>query len=305
MISQGDWLTETPAEDVVVNTVRFDHEFYHAGGFTSFGNYLAIGSEKGCTANERMTGQCVDESKVHFFDAANATGPAPLPYSVDRPTGSAGAVAITQEQDGRFLMMVGRTDSNILDFYRSKGTSLATDPGFELFTTWYKESLLVDAGVSSAYEKYQTLNFIRQTDGKLFMIGMSRTVFGLGNDMADLFEVDASHSKSVTIKKVASRHMSCPEGTCNFEAGAGVYVESPTAMLIYASNWEPAGDTIMVNEFRGQSEGVSGQGIRNTGVDCSGGQCDGPAKCFMGRCFCSWGHEVAGSGDGTCVKSAR
>jgi len=241
--------------DSVKDVIQVDGEFWHSGGMSSFGDYLVVGAEAGCSTTDRILGGCTSQSRVHFYNTANPVSPKKLPYIVDRPTASAGACALTQQEDGRFLLMVGREDSAILDFYLSSGTSLETDPGFKLVNTWYKDSLLAAPGQWADFGQYQNLNFVRQKGGKLFMIGTYRTMNGLGDDTTDLYEVDARAPQHISITKVSSKHMSCLSGTCNFQAGGGAYVDSETRLLIYATNWEPKSGAITVNEFGGKPQG--------------------------------------------------
>jgi len=238
--------------DRVVKTVSFDREFWHAGGFSIFGSTLVVGTEAGCSTTDRMLGRCEKASRIFFFDLADPANPSQLPYILERKGGTAGAVALTQEADGRFLLMVGGVDSASLDFYRSSsGASLASDPGFKKFATWDSSALLVSAGASSAYNSYQNLNFVRQENGDIFLIGTTRTMSGLGDDVADLFLLDNSQEDSVTIKKVAGLSLQCPSFTCNFAAGGGAYVDSDGSLLIYGTDWEPSSGKIYITEFKG------------------------------------------------------
>jgi len=249
VMTETDHLDSNEA-DKLVHVVEFDPEFWHAGGFSIYGKYLAVGAEKGCAATDRMMDACQHGSRVHFFDLSNPRKPKQLSYTVDRPTATAGAVALTREADGRYLLMVGGVDSATLDFYRSTEKTLKSDPGFEQFATWSKQALLVSPGVSAAYTSYQTMNFVNQKDGKIFLVGTTRTAHGLGVDMADLFEVDNSQPDSVTLKKVADKHLKCLQGSCNMAAGAGAFVNSPTELFIYATDWEPIQERyVLINEF--------------------------------------------------------
>jgi len=178
--------------DALVHVERVDTQYWHVGGMMAFGHYLAVGAEAGCSTSERLLGLCLTASRVHFIDVSDPSAPKQLPYSIERPTKTAGAVALTQEADGRYLLLVGGIDSDSLDFYRTPVgvESLDIDPGFELVATWDKEALVVMAGVDDDYNAYQSMNFVRQADGTIFIIGTTRTKKCLGNDVADLFMLD-------------------------------------------------------------------------------------------------------------------
>mmetsp|Transcript_129352 Transcript_129352/g.374598 ORF Transcript_129352/g.374598 Transcript_129352/m.374598 type:complete len:412 (+) Transcript_129352:58-1293(+) len=236
--------------DRVVNTVSFDSEYWHAGGFSIFGDVLVVGAEAGCSLGDRLLGKCQRASRIHFFDLADPRKPKKLPYTAERSAGTAGAVALTQEVDGRYLLMVGGIDSEELDFYRStRSSSLSSDPGFCKFTTWEKSALLCDAGVSSKYYSYQNLNFVRQADGRLFLLGLTRTSELLGDDVVDTFVVSTSSERAVTMKKVGSATLSCPSFTCNMLAAGGVFVDTAEELIIYATDNEPSDGKIYVTEF--------------------------------------------------------
>jgi len=239
-----------PENDAVAKVVNFDSEYWHAGGSSSFGNYFVVGAEDSCGAASRMFGSCNPSSRVHFFDTSDPGNPRELPYKLERNEKSAGAVALTQEADGRFLLLVARADSAIMDFYRSTSTtSLDTDPGFEHFATWRKEEMLVMAGQSDDFLSYQSLGFVRQKDGTIFLMGTTRSDVGLGKDYADLFMVDNTAADRVSLEKVGRKHLSCKRHTCNMYAGGGVYVASPSTLQLYATEWEPFEGEIWINEF--------------------------------------------------------
>ena len=148
--------------------------------------------------------------------------------------------------NGNYLLVVGRADSNILDFYISLAKNLG-NPNFEMVDTWRERQL---TGMDREFGNYQNLNLICQRDGQICLVGLHRnTKFGPGADFADLFTITLSKTNRVSIRKIASRHIVCKEGG-NFDAGAGVYLDGNNGLFVYAvDHWRRDGK-IKLNEFR-------------------------------------------------------
>lgn len=234
----------------IIGTVIADDKYTHAGGPAVFGNYLAVGVEAGCQALLRIIpGSCQSASHVNFFDISDPRKLVQLPYFIDRPSSTAGAVGLTLQQNGKFLLVVGQTDSKILDFYVSTSTDgdLSKDPGWYSVGTWRKENL-----VSGQWRPYQALNLVTQNDGEIFLIGSTRDPLLIGRDYFDLFRV-SPNGNSIRISQVASKAMTCT--ACDFAAAASIYIDSSKNLRGYAAGWLP-GNPIMpdagiihVNEF--------------------------------------------------------
>ena len=217
-----------------------DTEFTHAGGIQLIANILVVPVEKGTS------------SKVYFYDMSEKGKAKRLSTVIDRTQGDlraeAGAVGIAKEANGRYITVVGRNDSNILDFYRSTGTML-TNTTFQHLSTWRESELI---GGDNEFGNYQNLNLIREegTD-TLYMIGMhNNSVAGLGRDWADLFKITiGSGSEPVGIEKVAKKHMKSRDLKLNFDAGTGVYVYDKHTIGIYAVSGNVSSNRLTFNEF--------------------------------------------------------
>lgn len=231
-----------PASDRVVDVARFDYELDHAGGFSIWGNYLAVGTEHG-----------EDKSRVHFFDVSQPSKLVKLDYTLTQTGVSAGAVALQQEQDGRFLLVVAGWNSDVLQFYRSSSSSLATDPGFSFLGSWNKDDL---TGIDTNYGSYQSMNMVMQQDGKVFLIGFHRHSW-TSKDWADVFEVTvpADAGGRISLNKVGNRHLTGTDAT--FRAGAGFYVASPQEMMLYSVGMYQSSGIVTLNEFPFSARGAS------------------------------------------------
>jgi hypothetical protein len=218
--------TPPPANDAMVHLQAEPTGYDHAGGASAVGRFVAVPLENGRS------------SRVVFFDFA-APG-LPLWASLERPTiGQAGTVSIAKLRDGRFLVIVGRKDAGILDFYVSTGTDLATTGCVSIgwWAYWMVGTTINDWN----FGDYQSLTLLTQCDGSLFLLGMhndgNRPIFL--QDWADLFQIDATMSGGFfVLTKVAKKHMYCTRGgtrQCNFDAASGAYVSSQGELILYST----------------------------------------------------------------------
>lgn len=235
-----------PRFDKVVKKVAIHSEMTHAGGFQSVGDYIAVGIE-----HDGL-------SRVILYDVSEPTSPKSV-NEVDRTSlalvagqkPSAGAVGILKQSDGKYLLVVGRADSLVLDFYRSRGDSLDVT-GFDFIGSWKKAELKSDNGMDDNFGKYQSLNLIQQCDGEVFLLGLHRRggtggVTGGGSDFADLFRVKFKRNGQPEITKTANKHLTC-DG-CNMDAGSGVFVDVSGAMYIYGVEHWYDDSQVRFNEF--------------------------------------------------------
>ena len=152
-----------------------------------------------------------------------------------------------------------------VDFYLSRTTML--DDGFqpEPFM-WRVSSVEARPGQDPTFSHFQGVSFIRQADGRLFLIGFHnkfapQTLFP-GRDYADLYEVvfprdmtEAGNpvlSKPAVIK-VANRMLYCTDGFCSLDAAAGLFIDPVTEQLsVYATPGWVDGDTVKVTVYQSE-----------------------------------------------------
>mmetsp|Transcript_19145 Transcript_19145/g.50586 ORF Transcript_19145/g.50586 Transcript_19145/m.50586 type:complete len:527 (-) Transcript_19145:125-1705(-) len=287
--------------DKIVAVVDIPSGMTHAGGLGQWGNIVVVPVEEECAAIPASG--CPGRSQVFFYDLSNPLVPKKLAYHIERSgdMGPAGAASVVQESDGTFLLMVGRANSYILDFYRSVATSLVVeDPGWTLIGTWDKSEMIIGPGMNKEFGKYQNLNMIRQQDGKLFFVGTTRDTPVIGNDWMDLFEMKMSAPAAafqLQVEKQVSKKMRCTDNFCDFYAAAGVFINSPTQMFVYGIDWLPYSGVVTFNEF-----GAGTSCNQDTGGSCMFGYCSnsrGNAICSNAKCYCAEGHC---SKSGVCVQ---
>ena len=135
-----------------------------------------------------------------------------------------------------------------LDFYLSQSDRL--EDGFASPSVTMRASTVqARPGQERTFSHFQNINFIRQADGRLYLVGFHNKFFYqsriFGSDRADLYEVvfprdtiDASTPQLVlpAVVKVATRPLRCTDGYCNLDAAAGLYVDlSSQSMIVYAT----------------------------------------------------------------------
>lgn len=230
---------------VAVVNVSTDSKFttaHHAGGLQVWGDYLVV-------ALEIEEGK---NSKVVFYDVSDPTNPKYL-YSIDRVSIEAGAVGITKMSNGKFLLAVGRNNSNIIDFYTSKKDTLSGNLPFndEDKVTWKENDLESIKGMDTEFGNYQNLNLLTDSSGEIYLVGMHRNS-ATSKDWADLFKIDVENSK-VTVTKLQKKHMYCTGlGSMAWEgmdAGAGIAINGNNGLNVYAVSLHFKNRVIQVNEF--------------------------------------------------------
>jgi hypothetical protein len=233
------WYTPPPENDAVVHVEPAQGGFSHAGGVQLSGHYLAVPFEKYFVEPGR--------SKVVIYDLTDPLSPTPLPNEIDhtRLSTEAGTASLARVADGRFLLIIGRGNANILDFYVSETTDLATTT-FSPFDTWSESELESEIG-DFEFGNYQNLNLLSQCDGTLFLVGTHNDLgTGGGEDWIDLYRLDnaTDDSDDVVITKVAKRHLYCGyrgERHCNFDAAGGIYIDPGQQLYVYGTEHDNDG----------------------------------------------------------------
>lgn len=230
-----------PDSDKIIKEFRIDSDLKHAGGFQQVGNYLAIGIEEGETSQIVF----LDVSKPETPESIDRLDRSGLPKLHDTKP-SAGAVAILKESDGKYLLIVGRGNSNVLDFYRSKRDRLEFK-GSKPFASWHEDELKKGKGMDDEFGNYQNINLLQQCDGKLFLVGLHRNQALGGRDYADLFRINFKDDGHPVITKIANKHLVCKG--CNMDAGGGVFVDSSGKLYLYGVQHWLEDKRLRFNEF--------------------------------------------------------
>ena len=225
----------------VVARIEVDDDLGHAGGLSMLGSILAVPLYRGSPRN----------GKVVFYDLADPEAPLRMPVEIARPGLKATATALTRLRNGHYLVAVLSAWDGLprrIDFYLSRTTVF--HEGFQPEpVSWHVSGVDARPGQDRAFSHFQSINFIPQADGRLYLVGFHnstgpQTILP-GRDYADLYEVmfPAATTKDnepvlemPAVAKVANRMFRCRDGFCSFGAAAGLFIDPVTLdMSIYST----------------------------------------------------------------------
>jgi len=259
IIRTTDESGQSPCHGAVVAKIVVEDVLWHAGGLSVLGPTLAVPIHGG---SPRM-------GKVVFYDVSTPEQPRRLPIEIARPGRKASAAALTQLANGRFLVAVLAQFDGLplrVDFYLSQSTRLADGFAPEL-VMWPASDVGARTSQDRSFSHFQTINFVRQADGRLYLVGFHNSVGPQailpGRDYADLYEIVfpdelTKAANPVLAKpavvKVANRKLQCRDGYCNLDAAAGLFVDPAThSMSVYATSGWLDSDRIKMTVYPSRS----------------------------------------------------
>ena len=260
-----------PDEDRIVRIIGVDQQMWHAGGMDVMGDILAVPVEYPppktlplkALANLPLPHHGNrPSSRIVFLDVKNPLNPRRLRPTIERLGVKATAVALTKLPNGHYLAAVFSAQG--LDLYLSKTKNFAS--GFrDKATTWHPHQLRALDGQPREFGGFQTINFISQSNGRLYLVGLRNTspmppTIG-GDNNVELFTVDIPDTdrkpadalggvSMPTLTRVASRRFECKHRQCNMAAAAGAYVDHGRLIVYSAYHWRHRG-ILRFNEFCG------------------------------------------------------
>lgn len=242
--------TPPPTNDLIVS--RFVPEWKHVGGMQIVDGVLVAPVER-TFADEAAGG-------ILFFDITNPESPQLL-YTLllGHHVGIAG---ITRDPGtGRYILACAEGNVDDIEWYESTITDLHTvGPGsFSLIYTWHRAN--EDQAVRDKWETWQTLNFIRQTNGTLFAAFCDNTSStDTGDDWTRLFRVTRNGS-TFDFTYEAERHLMLSNPRVgNAAAATGFYVSPGKNLILYTGEHETGGpgSSIRCGEARSVNVSVTG-----------------------------------------------
>ncbi len=233
-------------EDRIVLNLVISEDYNHPGGIQIVDSVLAVPLEDGV------------HSKVVFYDVGNPEAPKKLAAEIIRRNRMAGSIAICKPaaDSDDYLIIVKDSDLN-LDVYLSSGTDLESAT-FELQDRWSPNKLKSEIDGDFIFGDYQNINLIRDRDGQIYLVGLHnntrRPLRLFSSDYADLFRVEFGGDGQLNLIKIAKKSFICKtsffgDRFCNFDAGAGVYLDPKGDLIIYAVELEPANGMVQFVEF--------------------------------------------------------
>jgi len=250
--------TAPDPNDVAAASFSFDGapgwpRYRHPGGVQIVNDVMAIAFEKEEDAEV--------EHAVGFYRLTDPLHPVLLNRFWMHPglllpiseTPTLGMVGMTQEpSSGKYLLVFAVTaDSSYLAFYETTSANLADpDLGMQPLDLWHKRELGDGEG---DWREWQSLNFLRQTDGSLYLACSGANASGFGTeDWIRLYRV-IRNGNEFTLQSVTGRHLQSGEPNLGDCGAAGGFYVSPTGQLIfYLSEHDNDGpnDSIFMGEFR-------------------------------------------------------
>jgi hypothetical protein len=205
----------------------------HAGGLALSGRTLIV-------PFERRKGTVAAGFRVVGLEDPTAPKWGPLVPRMAGQRANAGAAALTQLADGRFVALVFGYDSSDVEVF-------ITEPGAEdpVAAVWRSRATARTPFVGH----YQGVQLITRCDGALFALGTYENT--AREDWADLWRVDfVDAAWTPRFTAVAKRRFDSGD----FDAGAGAYVDGEGRLGIDAVEHldgdEPGGATVRVSELR-------------------------------------------------------
>jgi hypothetical protein len=221
-------LASANADDRIVAAIDLDGDLWHAGGIQVHDGVLAV----------PLTGGDPVAGEIRFYDVVDPTGPQELDARIARDR-SLYATALTRFADGRFLVLLW--DDDVIELVRSASADLADgfDAAPTIIATADVDGGFAGGGCGLPCGTYQAMNFVRDCDGRLFVIGtrneQKAAPVMAGADLATLYELTGADGDAPAMSFVARREFACDDGRCSFAAAAGVYIVDDTHLALYSA----------------------------------------------------------------------
>jgi hypothetical protein len=284
--------TAAPAEDIGLQVYHFDGvttdnlgttfpKYRHPGGVQVIDDILVVPMECGCDCDWGLYNcdkEWCDEPGLTLFDVGiDPQHPTLLlheEFDFDHGLGVVGVAKVLasdfpddpeNEKIGKYLFVLTWGDSAKVKFAWSdtddlRSTTAITLEEFE----WHESSLGSDSGT---WREWQTLNFVREKNGALYVIGADNTTAYLqgGDDYIGLFKVhiDKLSADGIddAIEYVNQRHLHLADhwktnvaNLGDLDAASGAYVSPTGQLMVYTADhkgYKKEGNHIIeMGEFR-------------------------------------------------------
>jgi hypothetical protein len=215
---------------------------WHGGGPQFYKGVIAVPVEYSDPLGE-LPGK---SSQIMFFDVGtNPESPTQIWSATIFRGAKTGSVALTQNEAGQWI--VAAYDNQQLTFYKSRTSSISSGwtvsasarvgQDFPDITTSRfpgRGSIDDNAG------EYQSLNFLNDCDGTLYLVGLNNNSKGFGTDFADVFKWEfSSIAQKYQFTKVFKAQM---YGNSHFNDASGLYVGADRKVRIYTGEGYRDGD---------------------------------------------------------------
>ncbi|MCI0396416.1 MAG: hypothetical protein L0322_15975, partial [Chloroflexi bacterium] len=270
--------TQPSSSDIWQRSIRFDGSlqidgqslpaYVHPGGLAIVDDILFVSLDSPHSGGS-PAGQIV------LFDLA-AGREHPLPIQALPLNHSIDNLAVTEQEDGTFLVWTNGGGGEATYFYETSGPNLRDDNLALALVQRLDHHSSTDydgageswpgGGVLDGHEAHQSSTFLREPDGTLYMIAMRHVgAVDVGSDYADLYRVDPKTAGGFKLTRLRTRNFHCefrmsggPSETdariCNFAAADNAYVSPSGELILYSmphddeDSWDI--DGVRLGEFR-------------------------------------------------------
>ena len=207
--------------------------YWHAGGIAMSGDILAVPLEN----------RDEEKSMIAFYNFKNVKKIQRLNNMIVRPDAKCGAVALAQLKSGKLICVSWSDDDSAQDRFeiyisRTKKNPFLFNPPI---TINYSKAKNKPSGKS----KFQAIQLVQQTDGKLYIIATQNTNMLApklkGTNELLLFELNLKKTskrrkQSASIKFILKRRFASGGSYYNFAAACGIYVNRDKKISLYSGH---------------------------------------------------------------------
>jgi hypothetical protein len=256
-IGNNSLIDPVTQEDINVQAFEIESgqdSYWHAGGFSVLDHVLVVPLER----KFKLDGETVYNSKIIFIDTSTLDNPQRAQYEITRTGRAAGASALVQLNNHKYLCAVW-TDADSLDdrfdFYLSQSDDVY---GPYDFIGSIKGSKI--ESVKKDKPKFQNINFIQESSGRLFLVGFSNKnpLVSVGDNYGYLMEVfadnlnhkvDAINIEAPALQYLHKKFFGKAHSYCDFSASAGAHVSTEGQVIIYGGHHFRRSGMLKLSEF--------------------------------------------------------
>lgn len=261
--------SEPDDRDKAVTSVRFSGSYglpsyRHPGSGQVAGDVFAI-------PLERPADPGLPDTAIVFMDVSDPTNPALIKLvPVEGGSDSLGVMGMTMDEDtGEVLILITDRSTSMSGLIFTTTMELIRDPLVASPLTeagWWSAEDLIDPDCPFAlsipeppipcWMKWQSLNLIRQADGRLFLATSDESSeIGGGNDWIALYELTPPQlgTDRWTLELKTARHLYSQQPQMgDFNAAGGFYVSPMGVVMVYMGEHDNdgPGGTVKMGEFR-------------------------------------------------------
>lgn len=161
--------------------------------------------------------------------------------------GKIGAVALTQNRDGHWIVAAWRDQKIWLYISKLKGGPQAIEGGWKPLGIWAEAGgynhtdIPAPDSIDGSVGHYQNINFVNGCDGTFYLVGMNNAnLLGTGIYGADWLDLYALYPTGDGVpnryyfRKIWKKEFTLPSDHASFKMASGIYVSPAGKIMMYA-----------------------------------------------------------------------